>query len=121
MPDRKSLVFALWLTSSLALLASMLVEPIRTPEFATVSSRPDCLRRNFALSQGQPTTRLSSAMATESVLREKALYSENEEQDGADRLDERRVSFLIPSSFRKDRDRQFIVPSSILSLYPLRC
>ena len=73
MPDRKSLVSTLWLTSSLALLASVLVAPIRTSGFVSVSSRPDCLRRNFALAPGQPTTRLSAAMATDAVLQVNAL------------------------------------------------
>ena len=121
MPDRKSLVSMLWLTSSLALLASVLVAPIRTSGFVSVSSRPDCLRRNFALPPGQPTTRLGAAMATDAVLEVNALPSENEEQDRADALDEPRVSFLIPCSFRKVPDRQLIAPRSILSLYPLRC
>jgi hypothetical protein len=120
-PDRKSLVFTLWLTSSLALLASVLVEPIRTPGFFTFSSRPDCLHLNFALPPGQPTTLLTPAMATDAVLQVNALPSENEEQDRADALDEPRVSFLIPCSFRKVHDRQLIAPRSILSLYPLRC
>ncbi len=119
MPDRRSLVSTLWLTSSLALLASVLIAPIRTLGF--VSSRPDCLRRNFALPPGQPTTRLGAAMATDAVLELNALASEDEEQDRADALDEPRVSFLIPCSFRKVPDRQLIAPRSILSLYPLRC
>ena len=121
MPDRKYLVSTLLLTSLLALLASVLLAPIRTSGFVTVSSRPDCLRRDFSLPPGQPTTRLDSAMASDAVLREKALHSENEEQDGADPLDARRVSFLIPCSFRKVPDRQLIALRSILSLYPLRC
>jgi hypothetical protein len=112
MPDRKSLVSTLLLTSSLALLTS---------GFVTVSSRPDCLRRNFALTVGQPTTFLCAAMATDAVLQMKALLSEDEEQDRADPLDEPRVSFLIPCSFRKNPDRQLIAPRSNLSLYPLRC
>jgi hypothetical protein len=121
MPDRKSLVCTPWLTSLLALLASVLVAPIRTSGFVSVSSRPDCLRRNFALSPVQPTTRLSAATATDAVLQVNALPSENEEQDWADPLDEPRVSILIPCSFRKVPDRQMIAPRSILSLYPLRC
>jgi hypothetical protein len=121
MPDRKSLVSTLWLTSSLALLASVLVVPIRTSGFVTVSSRSDCLGRYFAPPPAQPTTRLSAATATDAVVRVNALPSENEEQDRADALDEPRVSFLIPCSFRKVPDRQSIVPRSILSLYPLRC
>jgi hypothetical protein len=121
MPDRKSLISMLWLTSSLALLALVLVPPIRTSGFVTVASRPDCLLRDFTQSPGQPTTRLSAAMPTDTVLEVDALPSESEEQDRADALDEPRVSFLIPCSFRKVPDRQSIAPRSILSLYPLRC
>lgn len=121
MPDRKSLVSTLWLTFSLALLTSMLVAPIRTSVFVTVWSRPDCLHRNFAQPSGRPTIRRSAAMATDAVLQVKALPSEIEEQDRDDALDEPRVSFLIPCSFRKLPDRQLIAPRSILSLYPLRC
>jgi len=120
--DRKSRVFTLWLTSSLALLASVLVAPIRASGFVTISSRPDCLRRNLALPAGQPTTRLTAAaMATDTVLHLTALPSENEEQDPADALNEPRASFLIPCSFPKAPDRQLIAPRSIPSLYPLRC
>ena len=121
MPDRKSLVSTLWLTSSLALLALVLVPPIRISGFVTVSSRPECLLRDFVLSPGQPTTRLSAAIATDAILEVDALPSESEEQDRADALDEPRVSFLIPCSFRKVPDRQLTAPRSILSLYPLRC
>lgn len=119
MPNRKTLLSTLWLTSSLALLASVLVAPIQTSGFA--SFRPDGLRGNFAVSPGQPTTHLSAAMATDSVPEVNALPSQNEEQDRADALDEPRVPFLIPCSFRKVPDRQLTVPRSILSLYPLRC
>jgi hypothetical protein len=121
MPDRKSLVSTLCLTSSLAMLASVLVAPIQTSGFAPVSSRPDCLRRNVALPPGQPTTCLSAAMATDAVLKADALRSESEEQERADALDEPRVSFLIPGSFCKVRDRPVIATRLILSLYPLRC
>jgi hypothetical protein len=121
MPDRKSLVSTLCLTSSLALLASVLVAPIRTSGFVSVSSWPDCLRRIFALPPGQPATRLSAVMATDAVLRVNALPPASEEQEQSDALDEPRVSFLIPCSFRKVPDRQLIAPRSILSLYPLRC
>jgi hypothetical protein len=121
MPDRKSLVSTLWLTSSLALLSSVLVAPIRMSGFVTVSSRPDCLRLNFALPLGQPTTRLSAAMSTDVVLQVNALPSDNEEQDWDVALDEPQASFLIPCSFHKILDRQSIAPRSILSFYPLRC
>jgi hypothetical protein len=120
MPDRKSLVSTLWLISSLALLASVLVAPIQASGFASVSSRPDCVRCNFALPARQPTT-LSAGTATDAVLEVKALPSENEEQDRADAVDGPRDSFLLPCSFRKFPDRRLIAPRSILSLYPLRC
>jgi hypothetical protein len=119
MPDRKSLLSTLWLTSLLALLASVVIAPIRTLGF--VSSRPDYLRRDFALPPGQPTTHLGAAMATDAVQQVNALRCEDEERDRADALDEPRVSLLIPCSFRKVPDRQLIAPRSILSLYHLRC
>jgi hypothetical protein len=121
MPDRKSLVSTLWLITSLALLASVLAAPVRTSGFVTVSSLPDCLCPNFALSPGQSTTHVSAAVAAAALLEGNVFPSENEEQDRADALDEPRVSFLIRCSFRKDPDRQLIAPRSILSLYPLRC
>jgi hypothetical protein len=129
MPDRKTLVSTLWLTSSLALLASMLVAPTRTSGFVSVSvlipesvsSRPDCPCCNFAVTPGQTTTRLGAATATDAVLQVNALPSENEEPDRADPLDEPRVSLVIPCSFGKVPDREWIAPRSILSLYPLRC
>jgi hypothetical protein len=119
--DRKCLVFTLWLTSSLGLLASVLIAPIRTVGFVSVSSRPDCPRPNFALPPDQPTTHLSAAMAPDDVLRVNALPSEDEEQDWADPLANLRVSFLIPRPFRKLPDRDLIAPRAILSHYPLRC
>lgn len=121
MPDRKGLVSTLCVAFSLALLASAVVAPIQTWGRSTLSARYDYLRRNFALPAGQPATCLSAATATDAALQMKALPSEDEEQDGADAPDEPRVSFLIPSSFRKILDRQSIPPLSILSLYPLRC
>ena len=119
MPDRKSLVCMLWLTSSLALLASVLVAPIRTSGFVT--SRFDCFRRNFSLPLGESTARLSPSTTSDAVLQVNALPSENEEQDPADPSDEPRASFLIPCSFRKVPDRQLFTPHAVLSLYPLRC
>jgi hypothetical protein len=121
MSDRRSLVSTFWFTSSLALLVSVLIAPIRLSGFVTVSSGPDCLYNNFTLSPGQPTTCLSAAMATDAVRKMKALPSENEEEEGADALDEPRVSFLSLCSSRKAPDHQLIAPRSILSLYPLRC
>ena len=120
MSDRKTLLSTLWLTSSLALLVSVLVAPIRTSGLVSVSSRPDCLRRSFALPPGQPATQ-RAGMPTDAAVQMNAVRSENEEQDRADALDKPRVSFLIPCSFRNVPDRQLIAPRSILSHYPLRC
>lgn len=117
MPDRKRLIYALWLTFSLAVL----IAPNRTSGFVTVTSQLDGLCRNFVLPTCQPTTRLSAAMANDAVPRVNALPFENEEEDRADALDESRVSFLTPCSFLKVPDRQVIAPSPILSHYPLRC
>jgi hypothetical protein len=121
MPDRKSLVSPLWHTSWLALLASVLVAPIVTSGIVSISFQPDGFRGNFALPPGQPPTRLSATTATDAGLAVNAFASEDEEQDRADPLTETRVSFLIPSSFRKVSDGQLIAPRSILSHYPLRC
>jgi hypothetical protein len=121
MPDRKSLVTTLWLTSSLVLLASLLIAPIRTSGFVNISSRLDSLRRNLAPHPGQPTASFGAVKATDTVLEVDALPSENEEQDRADTLEPPRVSFLIPWTFRKLPDRQSIASRSILSLYHLRC
>jgi len=104
-----------------ALLALMLVAPIRSAGFAIVSARPGCLSSDFTLPLGQPTASISAAMATDAVWKMKALPSENDEEEGADALDESRASFLNLSSLRKVPDHQFIIPLSLISLYPLRC
>jgi hypothetical protein len=121
MTDRKRLVATLWLASSLALLAPVLVGPIQTSGLLTVASPPHSVRRIFALSPGQPVIRDSAGTATDAILEVTALPSENEEQDPADPLDGPRVSYLIPSSFGNVPDRHLIAPPSILSLFPLRC
>ena len=121
MPDRKSLVSMLWFATSLALMASVMAEPVWMSGLVTASSRHDNLNRHFALPSGQPTTCLSAARTTNDVLQVNALPSENEEQDRPDAPDGSRASCLIPCSFRKIPDRPLIAPRSILALYPLRC
>ena len=121
MPDRKRHVSTVLLISTLALLAAILVAPIRSSEFATVSSRFNCLCRDFALPPSQPATRLNAPTAADVVIQALALPAEKDEQDGADALDEPRLSFLIPFSLRRVPDPQVSTPRSILSLYPLRC
>ena len=121
MPERKHPLSILGLTSLLALLALMLVAPIRSVGFVTVSACHDCLSSDFTLPPGQPTASIGAAMATDAVWKMKALPSENEEEEGADALDESRVSSLNHPSLRKVPDHQFLPRHSILSLYPLRC
>ncbi len=121
MPNRKCLVSTLWLITSLALLASVMVAPIRTPALPTVSSRTDCLRRNFARPPGQPTTLLREAMAMSLILEANALSPEEEEQHRDNPQNESRATFRTPGSFRKIADHQLSSLGSIDSRYPLRC
>lgn len=136
MPDRKSLISTFWLTSTLVLLAAVLVAPIRTPRIHTASSRSAGFHRTCALPPASPKARLSAATVIHTVLQMKALPSENKVQDRADAqdkalenegpdwaeaLNEPRASFFIPGFFRKVSVRQLIAPPSIISLCPLRC
>ena len=121
MHDRNRLVPTFWLASALVVLASVLMTPIRTSGSVTGSPRHDCLCRDLALPSGPTTPHLGAPLTTDAVNRVNALPAEDEEQDRADALDEPRVSFLIPCSFRKVPGRQSIAPRTLLSLYPLRC
>ena len=56
--------------------------------FVSVSSRPDWLCSDFTLPPGQPAAARSATTATDAVWKMKALPSENEEEEGADALDE---------------------------------
>ncbi len=131
MAARKCLLTTLWLTTSLTLLGLVLVAPLRTSGFATVSDRPGCLRRNFAISPGQPATRLCEEIAVHATLEVtgpssengSALSSETEEQerDLADALVDPRDAFLPPLSFRKIPALRLVSPRPLLSPFPLRC
>ena len=126
--DRKSLAFTLWLLTSLAMLASMLVTPVRSLGFVAASCSPDAHRGDFALPATQdpfcfiPAIGIDRpAPAIEAALRVIALPFEDEEQDRAAARDEPRVFVLIPCSFRKVIDSKSIAPRPVDSLYPLRC
>jgi hypothetical protein len=121
MLGRERLVSTLCLTATLALLAFVLVSPIRGSGVVTASSRSNCLHRDFVLPPCQPATRFTGAIATDGVLERNALPPENDEQDRADALDEPQASFPVPCCFRKLPDRHLSAPLSILSNYPLRC
>ena len=109
------------LPTLLVLAAAVLVAPMQTWGFVTVSSLPDCLHGHFGQAPVQPTIRSSVALATDAVAPEKALPSKEKEQDGESVLDDHRISFVIPSSLRQIADRQLIAPLSILSHFHLRC
>ncbi len=121
MLDRKSLVFTLWLAGSLVLLAWVLVVPDRTSRLVTVPSRPDCARRNVAVSPDQPAIRLVAGVATDAGEEANALSSEDEEEDPAVALDEPRVCFPSLGSFRTVPNRRLAARRPILAFYPLRC
>jgi hypothetical protein len=124
MSDRKRFGSTFWLRASLTLLAiaaSLLVAPKQTWGGVALTSMPDCLRANFARRTVESTTLSSVYSAPDAVLQLKAIAPEDEEQNGEFALGESRLSFLMPWCFRKVTDRRLIAPSSILSLYHLRC
>ena len=124
MPDRKSLVSALWLTTSLALLASVLVAPIRTSGFFTVSSRPDCLRRNFALPPSQ-TTLLNVPPVGTNAGQILALETEEEERDEEQESDWILSNVLLrlapPRSFSRVAYHGLVASHLTQAYFPLRC
>ncbi len=124
MSDRKSFESTLWFRASLtvlAIVASVPVAPIQAWGGVAVSSLPDCLRGNFAQRTVEPTILSGVLLAPNAVLQMKALASEDEKQRGESAPGESRVSFLMPSCFRKVPDRRLIALPSVLSLYHLRC
>ena len=121
MPDRTKLVSSFFFLSSLTMLACLLVGPIRTSRVLGLSSPVDCVLASSPLPSSQDTILDSAPTTTGAILEEDALPYEIEEQERADAIDESRVAFLIPASFRFVADRKLIVPLSISTLYPLRC
>ncbi len=120
MAGRTSLVYKLWLLSSLVVLAAVLVAPTRKSGSVDVSSRPDCQCDHFALPQAEPTAHLVAGMAADTALEGNALVCEDEEEDRVVVLNEPRASFLIASSFRKWSAHQVLSPRSISYYYPIR-
>lgn len=121
MPDRKSLIYTLWLLTSLALVAWVSIAPNRKSGLVAPSSRPDCHRNNFTLHQAEPTAYLRAAMDADAVEGGNAFAWEDEEQNRVDALNEPHAYVLITCSFRKVPARQAISSRSILSHYPIRC
>jgi hypothetical protein len=122
MPSRQGLTSRLWLTTTLVLLVSVVISPLRIPGLAPVSSHLHRFRRNIALTPIQFRITICAPKSTDSAPQVKAiLYDNEEEEDRVDALDERRVSHEIPHFFRKVSNRPLIARRSILSRYPLRC
>jgi len=121
MPDRKSLLYTLWLLTSLVLLAWVSMTPNRKSGLVASSSRPDCHRINFPLHQAEPTAHLRAVMDADVVLGGHVPAWEGEEQDRVDALNAPHASCLIPCSFRKVPPLRVVSSRSILSHYPIRC
>ena len=111
MPSRKSLVCTLWLASSLAALAWVLVAPAATSGHLAVSPRPT----------GPPAARLDAATATDTVLHLSDLPSEDDEEDLTVALDEPTAPLPPQRPLRGAPDRGWIAPRSIPSPHHLRC
>ena len=86
MPARENFVSTFWITSSLALLASVLVAPPRTSGIVIVSPRPDSPRCHFALLPSQ-TTRVAAAPIGKNAGQVLALDTEEEEKDDDQEFD----------------------------------
>jgi hypothetical protein len=118
MPDRKYLLSTLTLA---LLLALMPFSSFFLSGSTSARSRPDCYRRAFILSVGEPASSLSAAVAAVEVLRMKAIPCDDGEQDKAKALGELRVCFRLPWSLRVVPNRQLIAARSVPSTFPLRC
>lgn len=124
MADRKCFDSAAWapfLLTLLVLAAAVLVAPMPTWGFVTVSTLPDGLHGRFAPSPVQPTIRACAALAGDAATHESALFSKDKEQDGDSVLDDASVSLVLPSCPGLAPDRHLIAPFAILSHFHLRC
>lgn len=124
MADCIRLVSKLWLATSLALLAWVLVAPMETSGSVTVSSCPGLACRDFSPSRSQAAACLSAGTDSDDVLKVEACPSEVEDNDEKNRdaaLCESRLSSLTTCILSFVPDRRPIAPPSILSFHPLRC
>lgn len=123
MRDRKSLVPTVWISSTLALLASVLAAPILSAGFSALVVRPTCLRRNFALPCTESPARLalSATAASAPPATELSSAIEREERDPLDLPRSFRTSFVLerPSGDVSPFHRSDPLPAC--STYPLRC
>ncbi len=81
MSSRDVLNRGICVASALALLVAVMTSPIRPSNLARALSRPDCLRRNFAIPPTHSTRPSAMSIASPSA-RIKAVLSEEEEKTG---------------------------------------
>lgn len=113
-----------WLTTTLTLLAMIalvLVAPMRMLGSVTGTSLSICLQSQFAQDTGEPSILSSDLSAPDAVLQVTALAAEKEKSSSESALDESRVFFLMPCCFRKASDLCLFASPPDLSHYHLRC
>lgn len=124
MTDRDCLNSMHWLRSSLtmlAIVALVLVAPVRMFGNVAGSYLSECLEEQFAQRTVEPTILSSDLAAPDAVPQVSALAPEIEKPLGESALGESRVFLLMPWCFRKALDRRLIASPSVLSHYHLRC
>jgi hypothetical protein len=124
MTECKRLIATTCLASSLALLAWVLVGPMRSSGFGNVSSHPDCLPANVVSSSSQ-TAGLTATPVGKNARSVLAIYSEEEERD-----DEQESAGILPNVLLRiapPRSFSRIAHTGVIASYltqassPLRC
>lgn len=122
MPDRTYLAPALWFSVALALLASLLVSPIRTSGSHTVSSGSVASQASTLSSLDLTPPYFSTVpVGVVAMSRDKCLSSMGE-QEGSEVLDlPRACAFFFACEYRWTCNRALRIPLPNLSHFPLRC
>lgn len=118
---RKSHVSPIWLGCSLALLALVLVAPVRSLKATTDISLADNLSHDLAVPASRPMTPLGITTATETIPHVPVDLSDGGTKAEADAGEESPVPLASPFISCKVFSRQRLSPPPVLSLYPLRC
>jgi hypothetical protein len=124
MSDRNRFDTRYWLRTTLTLLAMIalvLVAPMRMLGSVAGTSRSICLQSQFVPDTEEPSILSSDLSAPDAVLQVTALAAEKEKSSSESALDESRVFFLTPWCFRKASDRCLFASPPDLSHYHLRC
>lgn len=123
MPNGNCFFLRTCFASLTALLALTLFAPTPTSGKVDDSSQADGSVVDSGFSSPHFSILVGATTETDEAPRVSAVLSEteDEESDQFDALDEPRVCFFSPATFREVRDRRLIAPSTILAHYPLRC